>query len=90
MCLCSFLQVVGNKIDLKQREVSVEEAEAFARRQACMYIEASAKTREGVRQAFEEVVQKMLDTPQLLSQASVTPQQLPSADDRSWRTCSYC
>lgn len=52
--------LVGNKIDLKQREVGVEEATAFARKQASMYIETSAKTRDGVRQAFEEVVQKSL------------------------------
>jgi Ras-related protein Rab-18 len=47
--------LVGNKIDLQQREVSVEEATNFARKQAMMYIEASAKTREGIRQSFEEV-----------------------------------
>ena len=32
-----------------------------------MYIETSAKTREGIRQAFEEVVQKILDNPVLLA-----------------------
>ena len=58
--------LVGNKIDVKQREVSVEEAETFARKQAMMYIQTSAKTREGIRTTFEEVVQKILDTPQLL------------------------
>ena len=60
--------LVGNKIDLKQREVSHEEATAFARKQAMMYIETSAKTREGIRITFEEVVQKILDTPALLSE----------------------
>lgn len=58
--------LVGNKIDLKRREVSHEEATSFARKQAMMYIETSAKTREGIRQSFEEVVQKILDTPSLL------------------------
>ena len=29
----------------------------------------SAKTKEGIRQSFEEVVQKILDTPALLEQA---------------------
>ncbi len=45
-----------------------------------MYIEASAKTREGVRQAFEEVVQKILDTPDLLSEGSGPLNRLPPAD----------
>ena len=66
--------LVGNKIDVQQREVSVEEAETFARRQAMMYIETSAKTREGIRQAFEEVVQKILDTPSLLQVRCHHPQ----------------
>lgn len=46
-----------------------EEATAFARKQAMMYIETSAKTREGIRQSFEEVVQKILDSPSLLESA---------------------
>lgn len=61
--------LVGNKIDLKQRDVAHEEATAFARKQAMMYIETSAKTREGIRQSFEEVVQKILDSPSLLESA---------------------
>ena len=47
--------LVGNKIDLKAREVSIEEATTFARKDAMMYIETSAKSSHGVRQAFEEV-----------------------------------
>ena len=63
------IALVGNKTDLvDRREVSVEEATSFARKQAMMYIEASAKTREGIRQSFEEVVQKILDTPGLIEE----------------------
>ena len=85
--------LVGNKIDLKRREVSVEEAQAFARKQAMMYIEASAKTKEGIRQAFEEVVQKILDTPQLMEQiggglGGLSAQNLVFSDERA--TSSYC
>ena len=86
--------LVGNKIDLAQRQVSQEEAREFARKQGMMYIEASAKTRQGIRQSFEEVVQKILDTPQMLDMAGgsgsfggLQPQIL---DDKSGSTCGYC
>mmetsp|Transcript_29753 Transcript_29753/g.81715 ORF Transcript_29753/g.81715 Transcript_29753/m.81715 type:complete len:209 (+) Transcript_29753:52-678(+) len=86
--------LVGNKIDLQQREVSVEEATDFARKQAMMYVEASAKTRAGVRQAFEEVVQKILDTPDLLAAASGGGGGSLGgglqADDDGGGACSYC
>jgi len=86
--------LVGNKIDLEAREVSVEEATEFARRQAMMYVEASAKTRAGVRQAFEEVVQKILDTPDLLAAtgAGATPgtSRLQDGPADSEGLCSYC
>ena len=58
--------LVGNKIDLEDRQVTEQEATDFARQQAMMYLECSARTRVGIRQAFEEVVLKILDTPALL------------------------
>ena len=52
--------LVGNKIDKQgEREVSREEGLAFARRHAMLFIEASAKTQDGVQCAFEELVQKV-------------------------------
>ncbi|XP_053908284.1 ras-related protein R-Ras [Cuculus canorus] len=49
--------VVGNKADLQcRRQVPREEAEAFARQRRLRYLEASAKTRLNVDEAFEEVV----------------------------------
>ncbi|XP_018024621.1 ras-related protein Rab-18-B [Hyalella azteca] len=57
--------LVGNKIDKPGREVSREEGLAFARRHAMLFIEASAKTQDGVQCAFEELVQKILQTPGL-------------------------
>ena len=36
----------------------MEEATEFARKQAMMYIETSAKNRAGIRQAFEELVRR--------------------------------
>lgn len=41
------------------REVSREEGMKFARRHQTLFIESSAKTRDGVQCAFEELVQKV-------------------------------
>jgi Ras-related protein Rab-18 len=57
--------LVGNKIDLERR-VPREEAEAWARSNGMLFLEASAKTRTGIRQCFMEVVQKILEDPDLL------------------------
>lgn len=57
--------VVGNKIDLPHREVSTEEGLQFARRHQTLYIESSAKTADGVKCCFEELVQKIIQTPGL-------------------------
>ena len=43
----------------ENRQVSKEEGVAFARKHAMMYIECSAKTKLGIQQAFEELVQKV-------------------------------
>ena len=47
------------------REVSKEEGLKFARKHSMFFIETSAKTKEGVQIAFEELVQKILQTPGL-------------------------
>jgi len=64
--------LVGNKVDKEySRQVPTSEGQAFATRMDSLFIEASAKTAVGVREAFEEVVSKILDTPELW--APVTP-----------------
>jgi Ras-related protein Rab-18 len=60
--------LVGNKIDL-DRKVPREQAEAWARSQGMLFLEASAKTRAGIRQVFMEVVKKMLENPDILTSA---------------------
>lgn len=60
--------LVGNKIDkTAERKVSRDEAIQFARSQKMLYIETSAKTKQGVQSAFDEVIQKMLDVPSFTS-----------------------
>ena len=54
--------IVGNKVDKESsgnREVTRKEGEAFARKMGTLFIEASAKTKTGVKDAFIEVVRKV-------------------------------
>lgn len=48
------------------REVTREEGLTFARRHQTLFIEASAKTKDGVQTTFEELVQKVSSTKKLL------------------------
>ena len=41
------------------------EGAALAARTGCLFVEASAKTAEGVTEAFNEVVARIIDTPSL-------------------------
>ena len=63
--------LVGNKLD-KGRNVAREEAERWARSHAMLFLEVSAKTREGITQVFEEVVQKILDNPVMLAKLNAS------------------
>ena len=49
--------IVGNKID-KEREVSQEDANNFAKENGITYFEVSAKTGEGVKESFIYIVNK--------------------------------
>ncbi|GMR42235.1 hypothetical protein PMAYCL1PPCAC_12430, partial [Pristionchus mayeri] len=57
--------VVANKIDMPNREISREEGLKLARKYRALFIEASAKTKEGVQCAFEELIEKIMQTPSL-------------------------
>lgn len=57
--------VVGNKVDIEERQVSREEGMAFAREQSTLFVESSAKTATGVQQTFQELLRKILETPEL-------------------------
>ncbi|XP_065186356.1 ras-related protein Rab-18-like [Sycon ciliatum] len=88
--------LVGNKIDREGREVTREEGLQFARAHSMLFIEASAKTRDGVQVAFEELVEKVIQTPGLWQAeggagAGGAPLSLASGGAAAMETCSgYC
>ena len=56
--------LVGNKIDLveknpEKREVELEAAEKFAKQEALLFIETSAFTAKGVKEAFEMLLEEI-------------------------------
>ncbi|KAF9357126.1 hypothetical protein BGX26_004243 [Mortierella sp. AD094] len=58
--------IVGNKVDKESsREVSRHEGQELAQKLQTLFVECSAKTRLGVQQAFDELVQQIIDTPSL-------------------------
>jgi Ras-related protein Rab-18 len=63
--------LIGNKIDLEdERKVKKSVGEQFAKDNGMLFLECSSKTKIGIYQAFEEVVQKILDTDELLENTS--------------------
>lgn len=60
--------LVGNKTDLaSDRAVSTKDGEAWARSKGMLFLESSAKSADNVKTVFEEVVQKILESPALLA-----------------------
>ena len=53
------LAVVGNKIDLPRREVDTKLAQGYAKNHRMPFIETSAKTRQGVDDAFYTLVREI-------------------------------
>ena len=52
--------LLGNKKDLN-RQVSKKDAEAFAKKNGLYYLETSAKTSENVGQAFNDLINKLME-----------------------------
>ncbi|KAI9464389.1 ras-domain-containing protein [Russula earlei] len=56
--------VVGNKADKEYaRQVSTEEAAAYAASMGCLFVETSAKAAVGARRAFYDVLDRIAETP---------------------------
>ncbi|KAJ1885286.1 Ras- protein Rab-18 [Kickxella alabastrina] len=63
--------VIGNKIDKEsERQVSRKEGAEYARKHRTLFLECSAKTKIGVQQAMEELVNKIVETPGLWRKSS--------------------
>ena len=62
--------VVGNKTDLNdRREVNAEEGENYAKEHDFIFLEVSAKTRDGIKNLFDVILKEMLKKkPKLLPQ----------------------
>uniref|UniRef100_A0A1L8DV53 small monomeric GTPase n=1 Tax=Nyssomyia neivai TaxID=330878 RepID=A0A1L8DV53_9DIPT len=83
--------VVGNKIDQPNRDLSRDDGFKFAKKHRTLFVETSAKTSEGVRSAFEEVVRKIMETDGLWERNPTSDTVNLSGDDRSQSFCtSYC
>ncbi|XP_006901093.1 PREDICTED: ras-related protein Rab-18-like isoform X2 [Elephantulus edwardii] len=57
--------LVGNKIDKDNHEADRNEGLKFAQKHSMLFTEASAKTCDGAQCAFEELVEKIIQTPEL-------------------------
>ncbi|KAI0262116.1 putative ras-related protein rab-18 [Gloeopeniophorella convolvens] len=76
--------IVGNKVDKEfQRQVPTAEAAAFAQKMGCHFVESSAKTAVGVRKTFRDVVERIVDTPELRVVFKPSPPQASFARPRA-------
>jgi Ras-related protein Rab-18 len=82
--------LVGNKVD-QPRVIQRDVADDWARSRGMLFMEASAKTKEGISQVFIEVVQKVrLLRRVAIEDPSRSPSTLCASRVRSWRTPHCC
>ena len=54
------------------RQVSTEEGAAIAAQNKCLFIESSAKTAVGVRETFRDVLEQVVERPELCPEPKLT------------------
>lgn len=60
LCMrCYLISVVGNKVDLSSRSVETKQGKMLADSYSIPYVETSAKTRQGVDDAFYTLVREI-------------------------------
>jgi Ras-related protein Rab-18 len=65
--------IVGNKVDMAdERQVTKEEGLALAKEYGALFIESSAKSKQGVNEAFQELCLKIIDTPELWKKKEIS------------------
>jgi len=83
--------IIGNKVDKEEgRMVSRKEGMEFARKLGTLFVESSAKTRVGVDQAFEELVHKVIETPELWKKTSSQSNIQVNANTENETAASTC
>lgn len=80
--------LVGNKIDLPDKQVTKQEGSEFARRAGMLFVETSAKADVSVRDAFIELVRKILQDPEFNSVRM--PEGIPLAYESNTGNNSQC
>ena len=89
------LMLVGNKSDLKDdpslqdKIVPKEDGENVARKNATLFVEASAKNSDNVKNLFEELVQRLVDMPQKADEDDENQVRIDPTPN-SYSQCSYC
>jgi Ras-related protein Rab-18 len=72
-----------------QRQVPTAEAAAFAEKMGCHFVETSAKTAVGVRKAFRDVVERIVENPGLRVVFKPSPPQASFARPQPPHFLSY-
>jgi len=83
--------IVGNKVDKDyQRQVPTAEAAAFAKQMGCHFVETSAKTARGVRKAFRNMVERIVENPELRVVFKPNSPQISFTPPQDLRFLRYC
>lgn len=82
--------LIGNKIDQSPREVQTADALALAKKHEMLYIETSAKTKTGVKDAFDTAVKQTLLRDDLVQSAPSIVNMVPLHESESYGVASGC